>query len=85
MLLSSGNPFKCHEGVLSLQPMIPPKLNVLTFSPFVGCSEGLDAFNFFFKLLHTSQLDSIIRSVQEYTNSTLLLVVQYYNKRIIIS
>ena len=23
--LSSGNPFKCHEDVLSLQPMIQPK------------------------------------------------------------
>ena len=25
MLLPSENPFKCHEDVLSLQPMIPPK------------------------------------------------------------
>ena len=25
MLLPSGNPFKCHEEILSLQPMIPPK------------------------------------------------------------
>ena len=25
MLMPSGNPFKCHEEVLSLQPMIPPK------------------------------------------------------------
>ena len=25
MLLPSGNPFKCHKEVLSLQPMIPPK------------------------------------------------------------
>ena len=25
MLLPSGNPFKCHEEGLSLQPMIPPK------------------------------------------------------------
>ena len=25
MLLPSGNLFKCHEEVLSLQPMIPPK------------------------------------------------------------
>ena len=25
MLLSSGNPFKCHEEVLFLQPMILPK------------------------------------------------------------
>ena len=26
MLLKSGNPFKCHEEVLSLQPnMVPPK------------------------------------------------------------
>ena len=27
------NPFKCHEEVLYLQPMIPPNLNVLTFFP----------------------------------------------------
>ena len=25
MLPPSGNPFKCHEEGLSLQPMIPPK------------------------------------------------------------
>ena len=25
MLLPSVNPFKCHEEVLNLQPMIPPK------------------------------------------------------------
>ena len=25
MLLPSGNPFECHEEVLNLQPMIPPK------------------------------------------------------------
>ena len=25
ILLPSGNPFKCHEEVLDLQPMIPPK------------------------------------------------------------
>ena len=25
MLLQSGNPFKYHEEVLSLQPMVPPK------------------------------------------------------------
>ena len=25
MLLPSGNPFECHEEVLYLQPMIPPK------------------------------------------------------------
>ena len=48
MLLPSVNPFKCHEEVLSLQAMI--HLNVLTFSPLTGgCSEGLDAFRFFFE------------------------------------
>ena len=26
MLLPSGNPFKCHEDILFLQTMIPPKL-----------------------------------------------------------
>ena len=33
MLLPSGNPFKCHEEVLSLQPMIPPNLSGLAFPP----------------------------------------------------
>ena len=36
-----GEPFQYHEEILSLQPMFPPK-------PF-DCSEGLDAFIFFFK------------------------------------
>ena len=51
---SRKNPFKCHEEVLYLQPMISPNLNVLTYSPpwlGGGCSEGLDAFRFFFKLI----------------------------------
>ena len=44
MLLSSGNPFKCHEEVLYLQPLIPPKRFDI-FSPLTeGCSEGLGAF-----------------------------------------
>ena len=51
MLLPSGNPIKCHEEDLSLQPVIS-HLNVLTFPPLTlgGCPEGLDAFRFFFKL-----------------------------------
>ena len=49
MLFPSGNPDKCHEEVLYLQPMFP-HLNILTFSPLSGgCSEGLNAFRFFFK------------------------------------
>ena len=40
VLHPSGNPFKCHEEVLSLHPTIPP--NILC-----GCSEGLDAFRVF--------------------------------------
>ena len=40
----NGNPFKCHEEVLYLQPMIPPKRFDI-FSPITGgCSEGLGAF-----------------------------------------
>ena len=48
MLLRSGSQLKCHEEVLSLQPMIPPKCFDIFF-PTGGCSEGLDAFrlNFF--------------------------------------
>ena len=48
MLLPSGNPFKCHEEVLYLQPMIPPKRFDI-FPLTGGCSEGLDAFRFLFK------------------------------------
>ena len=48
MLLPSGNPFKCHVEVLSLQPMIPPKH--FDISPLTGgYSEGLDAFRFLLK------------------------------------
>ena len=35
MLLPSGNPFKCHEEVLSLQPMIPPE-GFDIFPPYWG-------------------------------------------------
>ena len=53
MLLPSGNPCKCHEEVLYLQPMIQPIF--FTFPPPTGaCSEGLAAFRFFFK---TSAID----------------------------
>ena len=38
-----------HVARVYLQPMIPPTVNVLTFSPLTGgCSEGLGAFRFFF-------------------------------------
>ena len=54
MLPPSGNPFKCYEEVLDLQPMIPPKL--LTFFSLTGeCSEGLGAFRFF---LHAQLTES---------------------------
>ena len=44
MLFPSGNPFKCHEEVLYLQPLIPPKCFDV-FSPLTGgCSEDLGAF-----------------------------------------
>ena len=52
MLLPSGNPFKCHEEVSSLQPtMFPPKrFDTLSHDVMTGeFSEGLDAFGFFFK------------------------------------
>ena len=42
-----GEPVKYHEEVLSLQPMIPPKRFDI-FPLTGGCSEGLDAFIFFF-------------------------------------
>ena len=46
MLLPYGNPFKCHEEVLYLQPimMIPPK----RFDIFFPLT-GVGVFRFFFK------------------------------------
>ena len=46
MLLPSGNPIKCHEEVLSLQPMIPPRRFDISPPLTRGCSQGLDAFIF---------------------------------------
>ena len=49
MLSASGNLFKCHEEVLYLQPLMPPKRFDI-FSPITGgCSEGLGVLWFFFK------------------------------------
>ena len=49
MLSASGNLFKCHEEVLYLQPLIPPK-RLDIFPPITGgCSEGLGVLWFFFK------------------------------------
>ena len=43
MLSAWGNLFKCHEEVLYLQPLIPPKRFDI-FPPITGgCSEGLGA------------------------------------------
>ena len=55
----SGNPFKCHEEVLCLQSMIPPKRFDIFFLLTGGCSEGLGAFRFFFKYPSRSRLLSI--------------------------
>ena len=49
MLSASGNLFKCHEEILYLQPLIPPKRFDI-FSPITGgCSEGLGVLWFFFE------------------------------------
>ena len=57
MLLPSGNnPFKYHEEVLYLQPVIQPKRFDI-FPLTGGCSEGLDAFIFF--LLNNS-IDHVV-------------------------
>ena len=60
MLSASGNLFKCHEEVLYLQPLIPPKLFDI-FSPITGgCSEGLGVFWFFFKYLGSKKLNLLL-------------------------
>ena len=56
-----GEPVRYHEEVLSLQPMFPPKpLDI--FPPEGECSEGLDAFRFFFK----KKKEQCHRTIQEY-------------------
>ena len=59
MLLPSGNnPFKCHEEVLYLQPMIPPTKRFDISPPDDGgCSEGLDAFRLYLNI--SKRLDGI--------------------------
>ena len=44
MLFPSGNPFKCHEEVLYLQPLIQLKHFDIFSRITEGCSEGLGAF-----------------------------------------
>ena len=47
-----------YEDALPLQPMGPPPECIDIFSPLIeGCSEGPDAFRFFFK--HTNTKDSL--------------------------
>ena len=41
MLSALGNLFKCHEEVLYLQPLIPPKRFEISPPITGGCSEGL--------------------------------------------
>ena len=49
MLSASGNLFECHEEVLYLQPLIPPKRFDI-FPPITGgCAEDLGVLRFFFK------------------------------------
>ena len=44
-----GTRLNATKRFLSLQPMIPPNKRFDISPPCVGCSEGLDAFRFFFK------------------------------------
>ena len=46
MLLPTGNPIKCHEEVLSLQPSYPTYTFWHVFPLPGGCSKGLDEFRF---------------------------------------
>ena len=69
LLLPLRDPFKCHEEVLSLQPMFPPTKRFDMFSSCTttgfaeGCSEGLDAFRRFFK----QQRDALSGGIRTYS------------------
>ena len=76
MLFPSGNPFKCQEEVLYLQPLIPPRRFDI-FSPLTGgCSEGLGAFCFFFKQQHSPKKETFLLKVGIEPPSTPLLGFQ---------
>ena len=57
-LFPSGNSLICHEEVLFLQPLLPPKRIAISPPLTEGCSEGLGAFWFTFKY-HVVALYSI--------------------------
>ena len=73
MLLPSGNPLKCHEEVLYLQPMIPPKRfdilppdwGMLSRSVRGFGSEASNAFRSVAKNLYISLLKDITERKQE--------------------
>ena len=44
LLFPTWNPFKCHEEILYLQPLIPPKRFDISPPLTEGCSEGLGGF-----------------------------------------
>ena len=66
MLLPSGNPFKCHEEVLSLQPMIPPKRFDI-FPPDWGMLRRSRCFQIFLEI--QCKADSYARSKMKKTRS----------------
>ena len=65
MLLPSGNPIKCHEEVFVFAAYVPAKRFDIS-SLAGGCSEGLDAFRFFFKKV----LKQVQTAVQKYANNS---------------
>ena len=48
----SGNPFKCHEEVLYLQPLIPSKRFDIFFPPDWGMLRRSRRVQFFYKKYH---------------------------------
>ena len=67
MLLPSGNPIKCHEEVLSSQPMFPPTTRFDNFPPdWVNAQndDGLDAFIILFQTSVTRRLTiNIVKTI----------------------
>ena len=74
MLSASGNLFKCHEEVLYLQPLIPPKRFDI-FPPITGgCSEGLGVLYFSLNTGRKNTNTTLVRI--ELATSALLTGVQ---------
>ena len=83
MLLTSGNPFTCHEEFFFVFAAYydPTQKRFDIFTPRVECSEGLEAFRFFFKQqIRTTYEHTLSEKKEMYYYSLCLVHIRRYVK-----